>query len=107
MSFNGNEGEMIDINTGGEWTANYRKSRYNDGVNSIFYGKNKLMDLLNQSNCVGIRIYKAIDDRNAPVMVLIGTDANENDLTDGYVLERGTPCPPQCGGGGATNPLQG
>ena len=51
--------------------------------------------------------YKAIDERDTPVMVLIGTDANENDLTGGYVLDRGVPCPPFCGGGGTTNPLQG
>jgi len=108
MSFNGNEGEMIDLNTGAQWTANYRDSQFNDGVNSIFYGKNNLLKILNQANCVGIRIYKAIDQRGAPVMVLVGADANENDQTSGYILERGSPCPPNCGGGGgASSPLQG
>ena len=107
MSFNGNEGTMIDLADGGDWTKNYRLSANYDGVKSIFYGKTKLQDILGQKGCVGIRIYKAIDAEGVPVMVLIGTDANENDLLEGYVLERGILCPPNCGGGGTTNPLQG
>jgi hypothetical protein len=100
MSFTGNEGEMIELNDGAAWTANYRNSERYDGVNAIFYGKTKLLSILNQTNCVGIRIYKAIDPDGNPVMVLVGTDASENDLTGGYVLERGVTCPPTCGGGG-------
>ena|SRR5687767_8748413 len=106
MSFNGNEGQMVSLTDGAQWTKNYRDSQNYDGVKSIFYGKNKLNDLLDQQGCVGIRIYKAIDGEGVPVMVLIGTDEDGNDLLDGYVLERGVPCPNNCGGGGISNPLQ-
>jgi len=106
MSFNGNEGQMVDLSDAAGWTKTYRNSSNYDGVNAIFYGKNKLNTLLGQEGCVGIRIYKGIDDSGVPVMVLVGTDANENDILGSYVLERGTPCPQNCGGGGTTNPLQ-
>jgi hypothetical protein len=108
MSFNGNEGEHITLNSAISWTSNYRNSGNFNGINAIFYGKNHIKDILAQPGCVGIRIYDAIDDAGVPVKVLIGTDANENDLLNGLIIERGTPCPPYCGGGGGvTNPLQG
>jgi hypothetical protein len=106
MSFNGNEGQMVDLMDAAKWTKAYRMSSGYDGVNAIFYGKNKLSTLLDQEGCVGIRIYKGIDDDGVPVMVLVGTDANENDILDNYVLERGSPCPNNCGSGGTSNPLQ-
>jgi len=109
MSFNGNEGEVISLETASGWTANFRNSGTFDGINAIFYGMNKISSILNQEGCVGIRIYRAIDDDHNPVLVLVGTDENENDLLDGIIVERGTSCPPMCGGGGGLppNPLQG
>lgn len=100
MAFNGEEGQIITLTQASAWTANYRNSANPDSVHAQFYGKNKLKTILNQTGCVGIRIYKGIDDNGAPVLILVGTDANENDMTSGYILERGIGCPPYCGGGG-------
>ena len=105
MAFTGNEGEMVPLDQAAEWTANYRNSDHFDGVNAMFYGKNKLMSLLNQRGCVGIRIYKAIDEKGNPIMVLVGADSNQNDMTGQYILERGFGCPPYCDGNGS--PLMG
>lgn len=108
MSFNGKEGEFITLETAISWTANYRNSDGYTGVKAQFYGIEKLKKILDQPNCVGIRIYNAIDDNGNHVKVLVGTDANENDLSNGLILERGLGCPIYCGGGGGvTNPLQG
>lgn len=106
MAFTGNEGEMVSLEDAARWTANYRNSEHFDGVNAIFYGINHLNSLLNQRACQGIRIYKAIDDDGNPIMVLVGADEEGNDMTDGYVLERGFGCPPNCNNGGGS-PLMG
>ncbi len=108
MSFNGNEGTMVASADAIAWTASFRNSGQFAGIKGIFYGKNKIKTLINQSGAVGIRVYPGIDETGAPVMILVGCDANENDIMGTNILERGSPCPPSCGGGGGvTNPLQG
>ena len=108
MSFNGNEGTMVTSTEAIAWTAAFRNSSQFAGVNGIFYGKKKIETLINQAGAVGIRVYPGIDDAGLPVMILVGTDAKENDIMGVNLLERGSPCPPMCGGGGGvTNPLQG
>ncbi len=104
MSFNGDEGTMVTLTEATAWAAAYRANRKFDGTNAHFFGKNKINAILNQSGVMGIRIYKGFDGAT-PVMILVGTDSSENDLFTGLLLERGTACPPYCGGG--ENPLQG
>lgn|SRR5574343_611029 len=105
MSFNGNEGTFITLEEATQWTANFRNSGNYDGIKAQFYGKNKLLEILNQPGCVGIRIYRALDERNNPVLVLVGANSAENDLFTGNILEKGCSCPPFCGGD--ESPLQG
>jgi len=62
---------------------------------SIAFGKSKILDILNQSDCEGIRIYNGIDQGNH-VFILVGYDSNGNDMTSGYILETGLPCPSYC-----------
>jgi hypothetical protein len=95
MSFNGDEGQFITLEEAVEWTRNYRDANPT-GVKGHFYGKEKLMDILNQSGAMGIRIYQAIDNSGAECLVLVAADAEEGDLYDGLLLERGFPCPPIC-----------
>jgi len=105
MSFNGNEGQFVTLAEASQWTANFRETSCFQGIHAQFYGKSKIQDILRQPGCVGIRVYRALDDLGVPIVVLVGTDANENDLYNGLILEKGTQCPPYCGGDG--NPLQG
>lgn len=105
MSFTGNEGEFVTLQDAARWTSNYRSSQNFDGVKAAFYGSTKLNTLINQRGCKGLRIYKGIDDAGLPVMVLVGVDANGNDITANFVLERGVGCPPNCDGNGS--PLMG
>lgn len=95
MAFNGNEGEVITLTQGKNWTKNFRNAHPNE-IKAHFFGKNKLNQILNQSGCVGIRIYNAIDDQGKKVLVLVGVDDQERDLTNGIILERSMPCPPMC-----------
>jgi hypothetical protein len=100
--FNGKEGESISLASATTWTANYRNANPGE-VQAQFYGKDLLKQILSQSDCAGIRIYHAIDDEGARVLVLVGVDSNENDQYTQTIVERGLPCPSHCGGGSPLN----
>ena len=95
MSFNGNEGTYITLTQGNAWTASYRAANPN-AVKAHFFGKVKLQEVINQTNCVGIRMYRAIDDTGALQLVLVGVTAAGVDLTGGLILEKSVLCPPYC-----------
>ncbi len=96
MSFNGNEGEFVTLNDASRWTANYRNTIQPGDVIAEFQGKEKLLELLNQEGCVGIRFYYAINDEGKKVLVLVGADSDENDMENGLILDKGDKCPPFC-----------
>jgi hypothetical protein len=79
-----------------ELTANFRNSHPIGTTIGLFYGKATIQSILNQPNCVGIRIYYAQDTNNESTMVIVGTDANENDMENGILAEYGIKCPNNC-----------
>lgn len=103
MSFNGNEGEVISLSTAAGWTANYRDQMGHGDPKGHFFGKSKIQDILDQSGCVGIRMYHGIDDDDQKVIILVGVDADENDMTSGTIVERSIFCPPRCGSSNSLN----
>ena len=74
------------------------KQKTNAGLNlhNGHKGKEKILELLNQEGCVGIRFYYAINDKGEKILVLVGADSNENDMENGLLLENGNICPPFC-----------
>ena len=101
MSFTGHENHDIPLATASEWTKNYRNA--NPGATiAHFFGKDAIEAILSQENCVGIRIYYALDQNGAKQLIITGTDANQNDLCNGKLAERSLPCPSMCS---ETNPL--
>jgi hypothetical protein len=102
MAFNGNEGTYITLAQGTTFTASYRNANPS-ATKAHFYGKTKLQELLNQSGCVGIRMYRAIDDTGATQLVLVGVSSNEADMTSGLILDRSVLCPPYCDVASALN----
>ncbi len=101
MSFTGNENHAITLATAATWTRNYRTANPR-ATKGHFFGKTAIQNILNQSGCVGIRIYYALDDAGAQQLVISGASSNENDLCDGLLADRGVACPPNCG---VNNPL--
>ncbi len=105
MAFDGTEGTFISLEEGVTLTQTYRSNFLVDGRTrkAIFFGKDKLLDVINQTDCEGIRIYfgaKQGDPGKAMelALVLVGAKADETDMigaTD-KILDRGTPCPTQC-----------
>lgn len=102
MAFTGNEAEEFPLETAAKWTKNYRDTMKPGDPKAHFVGVNMIDKILNQRGVVGIRIYYALDDAGKKQLILVGTDADENDLYEGVILERTAWCPPFCGGG---NPL--
>jgi hypothetical protein len=101
MSFNGNEGDFISLNAAADQTKAYRTANPNS-INAHYVGRKKLEDILNGSDCVGIRIYYAIKPDGTKNIMIVGVDSNENDLTD-LVLDHTILCPPVCGNANALN----
>lgn len=56
-----------------------------------------VQDLLAQSGCEGLRYYFGRKDDGMSAMLLVGVDANGNDMNGGTILEWSYPCPPFCG----------
>ncbi|MEO6302855.1 MAG: hypothetical protein ABIP51_06760 [Bacteroidia bacterium] len=104
MSFTGHEDHHVTLAEATAWTATFRSGQSGTYTKGHFYGKDAINAILDQSGCVGIRIYYAIDAKGAKQLILVGADANENDLYNGVLAERGVSCPPICGTG---NPLNG
>jgi hypothetical protein len=78
MSFNGTEGEFITLEEGADLTAAWRNGGHGP-MKGYFYGKEKLQELIDGES-EGIRIYFGQTVKGDPTLVLVGVDANENDI---------------------------
>jgi hypothetical protein len=102
MAFTGNEDHSISLLDAAELTKNYRDAGIN-GVKAEFFGKTTLEGILDQQNCVGLRIYFGLKlgelgEPDKLCLVITGAKANEDDIIDeDYLAEFGLPCPSRCG----------
>lgn len=92
-------GSEITMAEAVSWTAVYREQNPNR-LRAEYFSKSVIEDLLTQNGCLGIRIYKAIDDDNQECLVLVGVNST-GDMTSGKVFDKGTSCPDKC----AVSPL--
>ena len=102
MAFTGNEGAVIQLTEASAMTSSYRQTIPSAGIKGHFFGKNIIKTILSQTGVVGIRMYYGIDAAGVKQLVLVGTDAEENDLYNAIVADRSVPCPSRCG---TANPL--
>lgn len=103
MNYTGNEDHSISLTEASELTANYRNAQTDDYIRAEFFGKNAILDLLNQDNCIGMRIYYGLDNNGVKKLVLVGVDGNGNDLDSGVILDKGFPCPTYCSSSNSLN----
>ena len=52
--------------------------------------------LLRQPGCVALRIYYGLNDQMENALILVGVNGDDQDMTDGDILEVCLPCPPFC-----------
>ena len=102
MTFTGNENHGISLTQASAMTKNYRDSASATTTIAFYFGKTAIQDILNQEGCVGIRIYKAIDENSEEQLVLTGVNSSGNDLYNGLLADRSLKCPAYCS---ASNPL--
>ena len=61
---------------------------------SVFFNQDAFTDILNQPGCIGIRLYFSLNEAGQLTLVMVGSDANNNDMTTGYIMNRASVCPP-------------
>ena len=94
-------GSIITLADGSTMTASFRRN-FPNATKAVYYTSNVFSDIMSQKGCVGIRVYNAVDANGNMTNVLVGVDANDNDMYNGKVYENGTRCPPKCS---INNPL--
>lgn len=101
----GKEEHRITLDAASALTRRYRRGegqQANGGVIGQYLGRGILDEILAQPGCIGIRVYYAQHETGAPTLVVVGVDAEANDLYQGVIAEETRPCPPFCA---AVNPL--
>jgi hypothetical protein len=75
--------------------ALYQEGDTVKGIRGGFYGKNKILAILNQPDCIGLRYYHGVNSSGQLVVVLAGEDSSGTGL-DGVLVNEGPLCPPFC-----------
>jgi hypothetical protein len=72
------------------------QSIYPSSTQSVFLGREKILQLLNQEDSMGIRTYFALNEQKQITIVLVGVDSSGHDFKNGLFLDKGVICPPSC-----------
>lgn len=96
MAIDKNTSEVITLDQAIEYTHFFQENNP-DSIKSFFAGINKINRILEQENCIGIRFYNGYDTKTQKNnLVLVGVNEIGEDITNGVILERLTPCPNHC-----------
>ncbi|GAB2776763.1 hypothetical protein HNQ93_001905 [Hymenobacter luteus] len=111
--------EPFSLDQASDWTRRYRE-QHTDGVKGHCFSRATLEAILAQPGCTGVRAYYGRDAENQRRLVLVGTDAQDNDMlptaslpqatslltessalattaaTDDTIIGPGKACPPAC-----------
>jgi len=96
VTFTGKEDHSISLEDASQMTRNYQLQTAPDQIIGGFFGKDAVLAIISQEKAVGLRYYYGLDDEGTPHIILIGVNADGNDMTDGLLAERSTKCPPHC-----------
>jgi hypothetical protein len=96
--FTGEENHWITFEKGAESTKRYRVNHPHE-IKGGYFSKQCIQDLLDQPDCVGIRIYFGNSSEGKPELIIVGVNSSENDLIgeDYYCMDTMIPCPDSCG----------
>ncbi len=96
FQLNGNEDHSISLSDAVELTGNFQKQATPEQVIGGYFSREAVLSLLEQEGCIGIRYYYGLDNEGTPHIVLVGVNAEGNDMIDGLLRERSFKCPPFC-----------
>ncbi|HEY0731135.1 MAG TPA: hypothetical protein VGD33_01855, partial [Chitinophagaceae bacterium] len=63
------------------------------------FDKQDVLDLLNQDDCTGLRVYYSMDEAQNFHLLLVGANSKGDDIIDSndpQILDEGGRCPPTC-----------
>jgi hypothetical protein len=96
--FTGEEDHAISFDNAKVLTKAYRDNNPNQ-VKGGYFSKKAINSLLDQPDCVGIRIYFGNDVNKVMKIVIVGVNEGEDDLIEAtnLCLDFSIPCPDRCG----------
>ncbi len=94
--FTGKEPHEIDADTARAYIRSGRARAAPAYTRGGFIGREVLVKMLAQPECVGLRIYHARHEKGHDTFVVVGADADGRDLWKGTVAENLNLCPPYC-----------
>ncbi len=105
-SFTGSEETWMSEEVSNRWIANY-STQYPQGLIAHFFGFQIINQILSQPDCIGIRMYYALNDSGVQQILLVGVNTKgENILPQlnggrvedggGTVADASYPCPSYC-----------
>ena len=89
--------QIITLQEAQELTFAYQESAI--AVNQTIatsVDKTTLLNLLNQPNCEGMRMYFGLTENNKLTLVVVGTNSAGNDMTTGQIVDHLETCPQIC-----------
>ncbi|RZJ36542.1 MAG: hypothetical protein EOO51_00035 [Flavobacterium sp.] len=96
MAIDANSGDFVTLSAAQKYVADFR-SKYPGEIKGVFVGANKVQELLNQEDCIGVRIYFGYQDEERRLnLVMVGVNSKGVDLTAAKIVERMVPCPSTC-----------
>lgn len=110
-SLKGTEGTWMPEEVSKRWIANYA-TQYPQGLIAHFFGYQIINQILNETDCIGIRMYYALNDAGVQQILLVGVNSKGQNIlplssTGGREMDGGAtvadasfPCPTYCSGGG-------
>jgi hypothetical protein len=97
MSLNPNTGSIITKEEAQTLIAAFGK-KFPGQIISSFIGENNVKQILEQKDCIGVRIYNGYNDSEQKIsLVLVGVNSSEEDiLENGIIYDEMAICPPLC-----------
>ncbi|MBL7707388.1 MAG: hypothetical protein JNM21_17725 [Taibaiella sp.] len=96
MTISNTTGEFIPKEEAVAFTHDFQTANP-DAFKCFYAGAERIKELMDQKELMGIRIYRGYDKNNdVENLVLVGVDNLGNDMCAELFLERLTPCPTAC-----------
>ncbi|CAI8155807.1 MAG: Uncharacterised protein [Flavobacteriales bacterium UBA4585] len=92
-----NNTHVISLDEAKQMTHAYQSAAQFQGLTvASMIDKEAYQLVINQPNCVNIRTYFGLNSEEKLTIVIVGVDANGEDMTDGVLLNMATNCPIFC-----------
>ena len=92
-----NNTHVISLDEAKQMTHAYQNAPQFQGLTvASMIDKEAYQLVIDQPNCVNIRTYFGLNNEEKLTIVIVGVDANGEDMTDGVLVNRGNDCPNMC-----------